>query len=599
VHGRWPGNGGFDREPEAVRASAQGGFDGPAIAFFTHHIRHPGAGRDDDLQEIKCRPSGGAKTLENSNNRRSEMIVRERHFGDRDVLCFADRPANVSVLLENTIASHPDREAIVTPARRVTYRELGELVKFVARGFRDEGIVVGDRVAVLLKNRLEFVVASLAVIRIGAIAVPINIREQTDELAYILNDSGAVALVHEQDLIPRLPAPERVPSIARRFAVGDSTDGAGSFQALLVGAGDVSPPHEAREEDTAVLLYTSGTTGHPKGAMLTHLNIVHSTLHYQLCFDLGPEDRSMLVVPASHVTGVVAIILTMIRSGGCVIMMEAFNAPTFMETAARERMTHTILVPAMYNLSLMRTDFEAYDLSAWRIGAYGGAPMPEATIATLSDKLPTLLLSNAYGATETTSPTTIMPPAAGVGRSDSVGRVVSCGEVRVVDDDGRDVPPGQSGEILIKGPMVVPGYWNKPQATAENFTDGYWKSGDLGAIDAEGYVMVFDRKKDMINRGGYKIYSAEVENVLSYHPEVVESAAVPSPDPVLGERVHCFVLTKDGFADQASLKNHCAERMADYKVPDGFTMVDGPLPRNANGKLMKRLLVERLQEEMA
>jgi long-chain acyl-CoA synthetase len=537
--------------------------------------------------------------LEHSYNRRSEMIVVERHFGDRDIQCFANRPANVSWLLDDAIAGHPDSEAIVTPARRVTYRELGHLVDSVAQGFTDEGIVAGDRVAILLGNRLEFAVAMLAAIRIGAIAVPINIREQTDELAYVLGDCGATALVHEHDLLDRLPAPEHIPGIKHRFVVGGDKNARDSFERASRPGGGGGVSHEAGEEDTAVLLYTSGTTGHPKGAMLTHLNIVHSTMHYQLCFDLGPGDRSMLVVPASHVTGVVAIILTMIRSGGCVIMMEAFNAQAFMETAARERMTHTILVPAMYNLCLMRTDFEVFDLSAWRIGAYGGAPMPEATIATLAEKLPALLLSNAYGATETTSPTTIVPPAAGATRGDSVGRVVPCGELRVVDDDGADVAAGETGEILIKGPMVVPGYWSKPQATAENFVDGYWKSGDMGAVDADGYVMVLDRKKDMINRGGYKIYSAEVENVLSYHPEVVESAAVPTPDPVLGERVHCFVLTKDGFADQVSLKAHCAERMADYKVPDGFTMVDAPLPRNANGKLMKRLLVERLREEMS
>jgi long-chain acyl-CoA synthetase len=531
--------------------------------------------------------------------RPNNPIRSDRHFGDRDIHCFSNRPASVLALLDDAIAEHPDREAIVAPGRRVTYRELGNLVAAAAQGFQDEGIQPGDRVAILLKNRPEFAVALLAIIRIGAIAVPINIREQTDELAYVLADCGASALVHEADLTARLPGAERTPGIKRRFVVGADPEARESFDVLLAARNGGLAPHEAAEEDTAVLLYTSGTTGHPKGAMLTHLNIVHSALHYQICFDLGPEDRSMLVVPASHVTGVVAIISTMIRCGGCVIMMEAFDAPAFMETAARERMTHTILVPAMYNLCLMRTDFDAFDLSAWRIGAFGGAPMPQATIATLAEKLPTLLLSNAYGATETTSPTTIGPPAAGIGRSDSVGRVVPCGEVRVVDDEGRDVAPGETGEILIKGPMVVPGYWNKSEATSDNFVDGYWKSGDLGAVDAEGYVMIFDRKKDMINRGGYKIYSAEVENVLSYHPHVVESAAVPTPDPVLGERVHCFVLTSDGFSDQAALKTYCAERMADYKVPDGFTLVDAPLPRNANGKLMKRLLVERLQEEMA
>jgi len=529
------------------------------------------------------------------------VIVRERHFDGREVYCFADRPPHVSALLQAVVHDHPDREAIVTPERRLTYAELDGLVAAAEVGFRRVGIGPGDRVAILLANRWEFAVALLAAIRLGAIAVPINIREQTDELAYVLNDCGAVLVILEDDLRDRLPTSERVPSLLHRVVVGGDPDREDSFHRLISGpvegGAKVDQPHVPGEEDTAILLYTSGTTGHPKGAMLTHLNIVHSVLHYQTCFALGPEDRSMLVVPASHVTGVVAILLAMIRSGGCTIMMEAFNAQDFMETAAREQMTHTVMVPAMYNLCLMRTDFGAFDLSAWRIGAYGGAPMPEATIATLAEKLPNLGLSNAYGATETTSPTTIMPPGLGGARGDSVGLVVPCGEIRVVDDAGRDVTPGETGEILIKGPMVVPGYWNNAAATTENFIDGYWKSGDLGAIDAEGFVRVFDRKKDLINRGGYKIHSAEVENVLSYHPSVEETAVVPTPDPVLGERVHCFVLARDGFTDVAALKRHCAERMADYKVPDGFTFADGPLPRNANGKLMKRLLVDRLREE--
>lgn len=544
------------------------------------------------------------KTQNTWNDRElAATITPERHFGGREVKCFQNRPPHVPALLEAAVRDHPDREAIVTPTRRITYTELDALVTTAAAGFRNIGIGSGDRVAILLGNRWEFAVVLLAAIQIGAIAVPINIREQTDELAYVLNDCGAVAVVLEDDLRTRLPGSERVPSLQHRFVAGGDPRREDSLDRLLL---DPDPArsqailkHDPGEEETAILLYTSGTTGHPKGAMLTHLNIVHSTLHYQACFALGPENRSMLVVPASHVTGVVAILLTMIRAGGCTIMMEAFDAQGFMETAARERMTHTVMVPAMYNLCLMRTDFDAFDLSAWRIGAYGGAPMPEATIATLAEKLPNLGLSNAYGATETTSPTTIMPPGLGGARSDSVGLVVPCGEIRVVDDAGLDVTPGETGEILIKGPMVVPGYWNNAAATTENFVDGYWKSGDLGAVDAEGFVRVFDRKKDLINRGGYKIHSAEVENVLSYHPCVVETAAVPTPDPVLGERVHCFVLARDGFTDAAALKRHCAERMADYKVPDGFTFADGPLPRNANGKLMKRLLVERLREEMA
>jgi acyl-CoA synthetase (AMP-forming)/AMP-acid ligase II len=279
----------------------------------------------------------------------------------------------------------------------------------------------------------------------------------------------------------------------------------------------------------------------------------------------------------------------MFAVGGCVIMLREFKARAFLELAARERMTHTLVVPAIYNLCLREPDFGRFDLSAWRIGGFGGAPMPEGTIRTLAERLPGLTLMNAYGATETTSPTTIMPMGRQAGNLDSVGAVVPCGDVKVVDDAGRELPPGESGELWIAGPMVVPGYWDNPEATAREFAGGYWKSGDIGSIDARGFVRVFDRKKDMVNRGGYKVYSAEVESVLSLHPAVVESALVPVPDPVLGEKTRAIVVARDG-CDGDALRAHCARHLADYKVPDFFTFRTDPLPRNANGKLLKRML---------
>jgi acyl-CoA synthetase (AMP-forming)/AMP-acid ligase II len=295
-------------------------------------------------------------------------------------------------------------------------------------------------------------------------------------------------------------------------------------------------------------------------------------------------------VPASHVTGLVAITLAMYAVGGCVVMLRDFKAGAFLELAARERITHTLVVPAIYNLCLRDPDFGGFDLSAWRIGGFGGAPMPEGTIRALAERVPGLTLMNAYGATETTSPTTIMPMGRQAENLDSVGAVVPCGDVRVMDASGREVPAGESGELWIAGPMVVPGYWDSPDATAREFVDGYWKSGDLGSIDAAGFVRVFDRKKDLINRGGYKVYSAEVESVLSLHALVVESALVAVPDPVLGEKTLAFVVTRDAACTADALRQHCAAHLADYKVPDFFTFQTEPLPRNANGKLLKRAL---------
>jgi acyl-CoA synthetase (AMP-forming)/AMP-acid ligase II len=216
--------------------------------------------------------------------------------------------------------------------------------------------------------------------------------------------------------------------------------------------------------------------------------------------------------------------------------------------------------------------------------------MPIATVRTLAEKLPGLRLVNAYGSTETTSPSTLTPPGEGERRIDAVGRPVHCADIRIVDDDGREVPAGGAGEVWIGGGHVSAGYWGNPDATRANFTAGYWHSGDIGALTADGYLKILDRKKDMINRAGYKVYSAEVEDVLAHHPAIGEAAVVAEPDPVLGEKSHAFILRKDGPLTAEDVRAFCRERLSDYKVPDFVTFVDQPLPRNANGKILKRAL---------
>jgi long-chain acyl-CoA synthetase len=251
-------------------------------------------------------------------------------------------------------------------------------------------------------------------------------------------------------------------------------------------------------------------------------------------------------------------------------------------------------VPAMYLLCLMTPDFAKRDLAAWRVGGYGGAPMPVPTIDALAQAVPNLVLINAYGATETTSPVTMMPTGLTREHADSVGVALPCAQIVVMDEHGVEVPPGETGELWIGGPMVVPGYWDNPAATASSFTAGYWHSGDLGSVDARGFVRIFDRKKDMLNRGGFKVYSVEVENALMALPGVVEAAVIGRPCPVLGERVHAFLYAPDVARDDAAARAHCAARLADYKVPETLTWSDAPLPRNANGKVMKRVLRDGL-----
>lgn len=524
-------------------------------------------------------------------------IRNEAHYGDRVVRCFAERPPDAFAMFRDAVERNADGEALVCGDERYTWEQLAQRVERVAAGLWERGVRTGDRVALLLGNRSEFVITLLAALRLRAIAVPINVREQTPELAYVLNHCGAKLIVHETELAERLPAPSEVAALRNRVSI-DGGNGSEPFAALLQGG--AAPPYAAAgEEHVATILYTSGTTGRPKGAMLTHLGYVHSALHYVYAMALTERDRSVAAVPLSHVTGVIALIATQMRAAGTLILMPAFKAAEFLRLAARERMTHTVLVPAMYNLLLLQPDFEAHDLSAWRIGGYGGAPMPLATIERCAARLQRLQLMNLYGATETTSPATIMPPQFTRDHLDSVGLAVACGEILVMDDAGREVPRGATGEIWIRGPMVVPGYWNDPQATQREFTGGFWHSGDLGSIDEAGFVRVYDRKKDLINRGGYKVYTAEVESVLAEHPAVLEAAVVAKPCPVLGERVHAFVALREGGVGASELQRHCAARLADYKVPESYTLTLEPLPRNANGKLLKRALRERLAAELA
>jgi O-succinylbenzoic acid--CoA ligase len=508
----------------------------------------------------------------------------ERHYGDRIVRCFVERPGNAYDLLREAAARNPEGEALVCGRERLTYRDLEAAVERCAGGLAAAGVDQGDRVAMLLGNGVPFPVVLFAALRLGAIAVPLSVREQTPGIAYMLAHSGAKVLVHDAGLAGRLPAPEATPQLTCRVAVAPGAL-ATALPQLAAPAG--TAPAAVREEDTAIILYTSGTTGRPKGAMLTHLSICHSALHYEYCMGLTSSDRAVVAVPMSHVTGVIALIAAMVRAAASVIVMPAFKAAEFLELAARESMTHSLMVPAMYNLCLLDPAFDAATVSAWRVGGYGGAPMAPATIARFAEKLPSLSLMNAYGATETTSPVTLMPPSETAARPDSVGCAVPCADILVMDEAGCEVPDVADGELWLGGPMVVPGYWGDPAATAQNFVGGYWRSGDIGSKDAAGYVRVFDRKKDMINRGGYKIYSVEVENVLMAFSGVVEAAVVPTPCPVLGERVHAFVVASPE-TQPADLKRHCAGLLADYKVPETFTVRDTPLPRNANGKLLKR-----------
>lgn len=512
----------------------------------------------------------------------------EVHHG-RMVACHAERPTDVFAMFANAVARAPDAVAVVDGDLRWTYRELGARVMQCARYLERLGLVAGERIGILLGNRADYPTLLLACARQGLIPVPMNIRQKAPETGHILADSEPAALIYEQALAEHLPARDHAPSVRHWLVYEVESAGWSSNNA------DVTLPEQSLvgEDEPFCLLYTSGTTGRPKGAILTHFGVVTNCLGSQQHLGLSDGEAMILSVPASHVTGILLILMLSVCTTGKVVIQRDFKAAEFLDLAEAEGMTYSIMVPAMYNLCLLNESFAKRRLSRWRIGAYGGAPMAEATITALAAQCPDLVLVNIYGATETTSPAVMMPLGEGPRRQDKVGRALPYASIAIMDDDGREVPRGIQGEIWMAGPMTVPGYWNNPDATEANFAAGYWKSGDIGTMDEDGYIRVLDRKKDMINRGGFKIYSVEVENVLMAHNAVAEAVVVGRPCPVLGERVEAFVVTTAPVPGD-TLRVFCSERLSDYKVPDTVHVVDGPLPRNPNGKLLKSVVREWL-----
>jgi len=289
--------------------------------------------------------------------------------------------------------------------------------------------------------------------------------------------------------------------------------------------------------------------------------------------------------------------MTILFAGGNLILMKAFDVKEFLHLADKEKLTYLIMVPAMYNLCLHRANLDNYNLKNWRIGCFGGAPMPIGTIKKLRSFLPNMLLVNAYGSTETCSPATLMTLDYNENLIASVGKVVETGKILIMGNNNKEVRTDEIGELWISGPMVIPGYWNDLNKTSIEFVNGYWKSGDIGYKDKNNYIYILDRKKDVINRGGYNIYSSEIENLLSLSGLIVESAVIPQKDPILGEKIHAIVYATRGSQILDSLQRLCKENLSEYKQPDYWTFVSKELPKNKNGKVLKSLLIEEMKDK--
>jgi long-chain acyl-CoA synthetase len=521
-------------------------------------------------------------------------IRRERRLG-RDVLCYADRPSGLPALLARAVERAPDREAIVDGRERLRWREVHDRARRLAAGLARLGVQPGDRVAILLQNGAPFCLTVFAVLELGALAVPLSTKLRREELRFLLTDSAPRVLVADPAFYGEVePLRGDLPDVTPVLTGDRPASGTIALTDLLAGVSRTggAPPGAITDDAPALILYTSGTTGRPKGAIATHGNVVHSCVTFERVYGLRDGERSLVVVPLVHVTGLIAQLWAMTAVAGTVVLMPRFDAGDALRLLAAEAITHLVGVPTVYVMLMTHADHRAAPLPRLRILGYGGAPIASDTVRRLREWLPRARLHNTYGLTETASPATCLADADALTQIHTVGRPVPVGECRTVDPaSGGEAAADEVGELWIRGPMVVAGYWNNPAATAAAIVeDGWLRTGDLATIDAEGYVAIRDRIKDMVNRGGEKVYCVEVEEVLCGHPGVLEAAVVGLPDPVYGERVKACVVPRPGVRlDDADLRAWTRERLARFKVPEVVEILE-TLPRNPNGKVMKALL---------
>jgi fatty-acyl-CoA synthase len=491
----------------------------------------------------------------------------------------------------------PDAPALRFDGAGRSYAELDERVTRLARALQQRGVGSGDRIAVLALNGMEAWESYLAGVRLGAIVVPLNFRLVADEVSYVLTDSGAVALVVDAPLAQvAAKAREQAPSVSTVLVVGGTPAGPGSesYEEALAAAGSEPLDVVVDEDEPAFIMYTSGTTGRPKGAVLTHHNLLMHVFSQlvTLGVDLAADRVTAPGAPLFHIAGLAGGLPPLLVGGTNVIMRSGgFDPVAMLDLIERERINSLFLVPAMWAAVVTVPDIAARDLSCLTRISWGAAPASTTLLRTLIDTFPQAEVMTAFGQTECSPVTCLLRGEDSVRKIGSVGTPMLNVEVRVVDDAMNDVPPGEVGEIVYRSPMVMKEYWNKPEATAEAFAGGWFHSGDLVRQDEDGYFYVVDRKKDMIISGGENIYCAEVENVLAAHAKVGEVALIGVPDARYGEAPLAVIAPRDP-ADPPTpeeLAAWCREKLARYKNPREYSVV-GALPRNPSGKVLKTQL---------
>jgi acyl-CoA synthetase (AMP-forming)/AMP-acid ligase II len=472
----------------------------------------------------------------------------------------------------------PDRIATVHNGQEQTYRELHDRVLRLATVLRRHGVRRGDRVAYLGPNHPAYLETLFATGVLGAVFVPLNTRLAAPEIAYQLTDSGSAVLIHapeQTDLVDQNP-------VRHNIALAD-------YERLIATSAADQVDEPVGLDDVCLIMYTSGTTGRPKGVVLTHGNITWNSVNVLVDIDLASDEVTLVVAPLFHTAGLNMTCLPTLLKGGTVVLMPAFDPTSVLEEIETRRVTYMFGVPAMYDAMTASPRWADADLSSLRQLNCGGSPVPDATIAAYLRR--GLAFSQGYGLTEAAPGALYLSRDMAAAKAGTAGVPHFFTDVRVVDADLADVPPGDKGEIVVSGPNVMRGYWGHPDATEQAFAaDRLLRTGDVGAPDEDGYVTIVDRLKDMIISGGENIYPAEIERVLADHPAIGESAVIGIPHPTWGEVGRAVVALRPGAAaTEPEVLDFLRGRLAKYKIPKSVVFVDH-LPRNATGKLLRTVV---------
>ena len=526
--------------------------------------------------------------MEKLGSQRGWEIVEEE-WPDFKGRIFKDRPKSLIQMLENTVRNYSERTGFICGHQKLTFKEFDQITNKIAAGLQKYDVKKGDRVSLLLGTGLEFPLCFFALMKLGGIAVPLNTRFKGEELSYEINDSGSKILMIDQEYWPSVdPVRNDLKTVEQIFFIGSNVPrGVLPFVELRENKEEAFQKINLDETDDAIIMYTSGTTGKPKGAILYHRSLIATAMHISDFIAYEPLDRIICVVPLFHITGLAQIMLSHIFSGIPCVYMRTFKVKDFLEIMSSEKITKSISVINILWLMVNHPEFDRYDFSSYKVAMCGGSPATEEMVKGILNKLPHLKLSIGYGLTESDGIASTTPYEESIRKIEAAGKMLPLVDAKIVDEEGKELPPNGVGEILLKGPTVTKGYWKNPGASKMAIVEGWLHTGDIGKLDDEGYIYIFDRKKDMINRGGEKVFSLEVENVISRHPKVLEVAVVGVPDKFLGEAVKVAIVLRPGYhADEEEIKNFCSKHLADYKVPKFVEFFDA-LPRNAAGKVIK------------